>query len=238
MDAQISLGQADSMSGALQNQFLEMPFSFFERNTLMRFRHIRTIVFASGIFFISAYAQATTPADSAAPRKHFGGGMLFQAGAIIGEFSDVPPVGIATGLGGRLYLPMGRFLAVGGGGAVVTMTYPTTAAKTNYLSAGYGGLTIEARTPPIQKCIAAAGILAGGGRLTRLHIYESSGTDTIAALFTNQSMAVFSPYLSVEYPLTNAINFAIMFNYCVGIPSHDSALFRYAQMQIGILFSR
>jgi hypothetical protein len=192
---------------------------------------MRVITFFAVAFLLNASASAAPPAS------RFGGGMsvYFQYADMAGDYGRLH--GLAWGLGGLLHFNLTNHFRLGGMGSTYRLGYESPGLAGSYLDMGYGGLTAEFCLPvPIGRF--ALGIMAGGGRITNLHVLSRTPGDSVAAHYESHAAMLASPILSYEHSLTRAMSLLIRLDYPVAMHNGNATTFGSPGLRIGIVFNK
>lgn len=175
------------------------------------------------ITFISLFSQdnQTENIKSSGFSYHgFSGGMFIHGGYAKGKVFDVEfPTGVikqveATGpvfgLGGNLGFYFGKHWRFGGEG-YVTNTYYDNESR---FRIGWGGVLAEFLIP-CKKFIPYIGLTIGGGKYTNSYFpVKPNGTlATISAIYHQQSIFILTPYMGLEYAITEKLHFRFRMDY-------------------------
>lgn len=179
--------------------------------------------------FVFSYAQEK--------RELFRGGMFLHAGYISNQ-SDFPTVnGITTGIGGKITFRLGKHFRAGTEGYVTTYAYENNEGQ---YKLGWGGLLAEYQFSD-RRLAPVLGLTVGGGKIRDLYMIGGNFYDNLTdeAIYKTYGAFIVNPHFSLEYRLTNNINFVGKIDYMLFPGSeYPDYIAKGPRLYLGILFMR
>lgn len=201
------------------------------------------------ILVLSSTLSAKERGDKRLSYRGFSGGMMLHTGYVSsGDFTitgvagslprEVRAEGMPTGMGGAIRFSFGDHLRIGGEGYVSNLKYGEY--DNSRISLGWGGLLVDMIFEG-RKISPYIGMTLGGGRVRNLTIFQPTPLDFVneeEISFRSYSVAIVTPYVGVEYPLTSKMRVVFKVDYVLSLSKLQPDFVHGPRVYLGFVFDR
>lgn len=164
-----------------------------------------------------------------------GGMLIFQSGYLITENDHQSINRLNFGIGGILRFYFCKNFTAGIYGGSQRTNYKTKNSSNSFITTGYGGVFLgySVKRNNYRYTVAA---FTGKGTIKNLHIENEENHILTDATFHKKHATLFSPILSIDYPLTERLVFTFQ-AVCLITKFNNRSLYNPI-FQLGLLFNR
>ncbi|MDO4190347.1 MAG: hypothetical protein Q4D14_01490 [Bacteroidales bacterium] len=178
----------------------------------------------------------------------FDGGMMVHTGFVTGKNIDIyndnnqlmlstTPKGAPTGIGGMAKVHFGKHLRIGMEGYVTNLKY---SIKGTHSSLGWGGVMADCIWKPGRFWPFVGGTIGGGGfkNMVLTQDYTNDYITEQNVLYRHYSMMLITPYVGVEFALTEKIHLALKLDYIIPVVGRQNDFATGPRIYFGFMFHR
>lgn len=178
----------------------------------------------------------------------FDGGMMVHTGYVQGQqfetfdpsgnlLTTTTPKGAPLGIGGMAKVHLGNHLRLGMEGYVSTLKYDV---KGTFSSLGWGGVMADCiwRTGRFSPFVGGT---IGGGGFKNVMLTEDFSNDYVTEnniLFRHYPLMLITPYVGVEFALTDKIHLALKLDYIIPLVGRQEDFVTGPRIYFGFMFHR
>ena len=156
------------------------------------------------IIFIFIFISISAFSQDSNNNIYSGGMLILQPGYIFTENGHQNIQNFSFGVGGILRLYFYRYITAGIYGGTQRTKYNSSDSENSFLSLGYGGpiLGFSEKARKLRYTVSA---FIGKGTIRNLHIESQNNNTLTDAYLYKKSTIVFSPVLSIDYPVSQRL---------------------------------
>lgn len=170
-------------------------------------------------------------------RELFRGGMLLHTGYMSNKLEDPSVDGIVTGIGGKITFRLGDHFRLGTEGYVSNYAYPNNEGQHKL---GWGGILTEYQFSD-KRLAPVIGLTVGGGKVHDLYMLSGNFDDNNPdeSIYKVYSALVLTPNFSLEYRISESINFVGKIDYVMyPVIEYSKFIAKGPRFYFGVLFMR
>ena len=197
------------------------------------------LLFSYILLFLQLNAQETNTKKKYI--QAYSGGMMLHTGYLFGgelNIADSPEkmtmAGAPLGIGGMMRFHIGKHFCIGGEGYNSSLHYDQYGS---YMTFGWGGFLMNYQWEINKYAVFVGGTIGGGSvKNTLLSSKVSSHATEKNAVYRKYSMMVATPFVGMEYTITNRIHLVSKIDYMVNLSSKPSDFAKGFRIYAGMVF--